>query len=367
MPKSKLKKRADGLYQISVVLNENGKKKRKYFYGKTQQEAKKKMMSWKEKQSAGRNFEDVANEWQRKHWKEIRPGTQVCYSPAFKRALNEFSGKHVKEICPFDIKRTIDIMAEQKYSYKSVATYLSVLNQIFNYAITIGEIEINPTETISVPKGLPRTKRTVPDEYKLDIIRSNVNHPFGLFPYMLLYTGLRRGELLALQWKDINFATKEITVSKSVSYADTGNQPEIGQTKTEAGIRTVILMDRLIPYLWPHIGMPNEYIFGGMRPLTQSVYRTAWRNYCIEVGLYNLKEQSIIQKGKRVCKTVKYPNITPHQLRHAYATMLFEAEIDAKDAQQQLGHSRIDVTLDIYTHIRREHLKDVAKKLNEAK
>ena len=58
--------------------------------------------------------------------------------------------------------------------------------------------------------------------------------------------------------------------------------------------------------------------------------------------------------------------MTPHQLRHAYVTMCFELGIEAKDAQQLLGRSRIDVTLDTYTHIRRKHRGGVADKLNKA-
>ena len=84
MAKSKMKKRPDGLYQISVMVEEAGKKKGKYFYGHTQQEAKRKMIAWQEKQAAGRTFSEVANEWQKKHWKEIALATQNCYAPALK-------------------------------------------------------------------------------------------------------------------------------------------------------------------------------------------------------------------------------------------------------------------------------------------
>lgn len=367
MAKSKLKKRPDGLYQISVMVEQGGRKKRKYFYGHTQQEAKRKMMAWQEERARGRSFEELAEEWHRKHWPEIRPGTQVCYTPALKRAEAAFAGRSTSSITPLDIKRAVDVMAAQQYSHKSVATYLSVMNQIFNYAITLGEITVNPTTTISVPKGLPRAKREVPEDWKLDAIRANVEQPFGLFAYMLLYTGLRRGELLALQWRDIDFTQKQIYVRHGVSYARTGNQPDVGDTKTEAGERAVILMDRLIPHLWKRMGKPGEYVFGGAKPMTQSVYRTAWRNYCIGAGLSEERQKVITRRRKRCTVTEQVPVVTPHQLRHAYATMLFEQEIDVKDAQAQLGHSRIDVTLDTYTHIRREHVKDVAAKLNRAK
>lgn len=366
MPKSKLKKRADGLYQISVVLNENGKKKRKYFYGKTQQEAKRKMAEYQHRLEAGRPFEEVANEWQKKHWNDIAAGTQVSYNPALNRALDEFSGRSIKAIVPLDVKRTLDTMAAQGYAHHSVAIYLSVLTQIFNYAIMMTDISDNPTATISVPKGLKTSTRDCPEDEQLDIIRQYVNDPFGLFPYMLLYTGLRRGEILALQWKDIDIGKRTISVTKAVSYAKTGNQPEIKSTKTEAGEREVVLLDRLAVKLFPLQKNPDDYLFGGTTPLTQSVFRTAWRKYCINAGLWHWKEVQRMQRKKKVTVLVKEPSVTPHQLRHAFATICFETGIDPKDAQQLLGHSKLEVTMDTYTHIRKKHRSDVAAKLNKA-
>ena len=366
MAKSKLKKRADGLYQISVVLVEHGQKKRKYFYGKTQQEAKRKMAEYEQRLADGRSFEAVANDWQKKHWPEIAVGTQVCYNPAFNRALQEFGQQNIKDIAPLDIKRSLDVMASQKYAHHSVAIYLSVLTQIFDYAIMMSDISDNPTATISVPKGLQTSTRECPEDAQLDIIRTHVNDPFGLFPYMLLYTGLRRGEILALQWKDIDFGARTISVTKSVTYAGTGNQPVIKSTKTEAGNREIVLLDRLAKKLFPLQKKPDYYIFGGKTPLTQSIFRTAWRKYCLAAGLWKWKEVQRVHGRKKVTALVKEPSITPHQLRHAFATICFEIGIDPKDAQQLLGHSKLEVTMDTYTHIRKKRRADVAAKLNKA-
>lgn len=366
MAKSKLKKRADGLYQISVVVEEAGKKRRKYFYGKTQQEAKKKMLAWQENLAAGRSFEEVATEWQKKHWPEIAAGTQVCYNPALNRALQDFSNRSIKTITPLDIKRALDIMATQKYAHHSVAIYLSVLTQIFNYAIMMSDISDNPASPVSVPKGLQTKTRDCPADEQLDIIRHHVDDAFGLFPYMLLYTGLRRGEILALQWRDIDFGNRTISITKSVTYAGTGNQPVLKSTKTEAGNREIILLDRLAKKLFPLQKKPDDYLFGGAAPLTQSVFRTAWRKYCLDAGLWKWKETQREKDRKKVTVLIKEPSITPHQLRHAFATMCFESGIDPKDAQQLLGHSKLEVTMDTYTHIRKKRRTEVAAKLNKA-
>ena len=371
---AKLKKRANGFYQVSVMVTEAGQPKRKYFYGHTQQEAKEKMMAWQADRAAGRSFEVVADEWQRKHWEEIADGTKTSYNPAYNRALGDFSGRAIKDITPMDVKRAISIMAKQNYAHHTVKIYLSVLNQIFNHAIFMQDVAINPTEQVKIPKGLSKTTRECPEDEKLEIIRQNVNiQPFGLFPYMLLYTGLRRGELLALQWRDIDLGARTISVTKSVTYAGTGNKAEIKSTKTEAGEREVVLLDRLAKILLPLRSAPDDYLFGGKEPLTQHVYTRRWRNYCLAVGLFDWKEVQRQDKKaeragqkKKTTVLIRVPNVTPHQLRHAYATMCFELGISAKDAQQLLGHSKIEVTMDTYTHIRKKRRDDVAAKLNKA-
>ena len=183
---------------------------------------------------------------------------------------------------------------------------------------------------------------------------------------MLLYTGLRRGEILALQWSDVDFEKRTISVTKSVSFAATGNQPEIKSTKTEAGEREVILLDRLALRLYARQGKPDEYIFGGSKPMTQSVFTRSWRNYCLDTGLWHWKEVTRQKGRKKETVQVKEPSVTPHQLRHAFATMCFEMGVAPKDAQQLLGHSKIEVTMDTYTHIRKNRRSEVAVMLNKA-
>ncbi|MCC8098626.1 MAG: site-specific integrase [Clostridiales bacterium] len=308
----------------------------------------------------------MSNGKQKQTWNEIAAGTQVSYNPALLRALDEFGDYPIRNITPLDLQKSLERMAAQMYAHHSVAIYLSVLNQIFEYAVLQGDRQDNPAATLKVPKGLSSRTRECPEDEALEAIRQHVDDEFGLFAYMLLYTGLRRGELLALQWRDVDFKARTIHVTKSVTYAETGNQPVIKYPKTEAGNREVVLLDRLAKKLFPLQRKGTAYIFGGERPLTQSVYRSKWRNYCLDAGLWEWKEVVRTEGRKNVTKLVKEPSVTPHQLRHAFATMCYEAGIAPKDAQQLLGHSKVEVTMDTYTHIRKNRRDDIADKLNKA-
>ena len=163
---------------------------------------------------------------------------------------------------------------------------------------------------------------------------------FGFLAYFLLYTGLRMSEARALEYNDIDWENRLINVNKKI--VDDDNNPILRyETKTEAGTRQVILLDRVADLLPKK---KNGIIF------------------CNEAGGYLTKKQ--LQRNWDNLRRDYNLNVTAHQLRHAYATMLYEAGINEKDAQDLMGHSDIRLTHAIYTHIRKEHKAETAEKLN---
>jgi integrase len=179
----------------------------------------------------------------------------------------------------------------------------------------------------------------MPTEHEIEVVKNSTAADFGMFAYFILYTGLRRGEALALRYEDIDFNKKVIHVRRSAYWM--GNSPHIKEPKTEAGTRDVFLLDNLAA----HIDRSGSgYIFRGKGGgvMTNSWYQCRWAAYLKETGL----------------------NITAHQLRHAYAGVLFDAGLDVKDAQDLMGHANISVTRDIYTQISKTHKENTMNKLN---
>ncbi|MGI5854828.1 MAG: site-specific integrase [Candidatus Merdivicinus sp.] len=143
-----------------------------------------------------------------------------------------------------------------------------------------------------------------------------------------------------MQYRDIDRAAKVIHITKSVYYDN--NRPMLKTPKTAAGKRDIILLEKLAEHI-PN-GAPEDYLFGWDGALmTQSQFDRSWKAYRTETGL----------------------TLTPHQLRHAFATILFEAGIDEKDAQELLGHTSLAMTRDIYTHIRSSRKEKTAAALNQ--
>lgn len=354
-------KRKDGRWQEQIKLP--GMEKPKYFYGKTQKEVKHKIAEWQKDQEVSENFDKVADSWYDEHEKLVEYSTYVSYRPSMDRAKDFFGNKPVKNIMPDEVNAYIINLANRGYSKHTVEVDKTMLNMIFNYAIINRFMMYNPCAPVKIPKGLPKTSRDLPTDEQLKKVVDNTDIEFGLFPIMLFYTGLRRAELMALQWDDIDWNRRTITVSKSVYFI--GNSPMIKVPKTPSGFRDVFLLDALADIIPRKTG--KAYIFGGSAPMKKSEVRRRWLSWCKEVGLAEQVERitgkqrdGVTDKSQMVWK----PLITPHQLRHAHATILYDAGVSAKDAQYLLGHASIQITMDIYTHIRKNRQKSTAEKLN---
>lgn len=316
----------------------NGKRVR--FRGRTEKEILQKIAAYKEKEETGPLFKDVAEQWHIQYEKDVEYNTYYKSLVYYNRAVDHFGGMYIKDISPQDVNKFYTQLALQGYARKTVANQKTILGNIFRYAIVNSYIADNPLTFVTLPKNLKQNKRELPSDEDIQKVKDSVQGEFGLLPFFLMYTGCRKSEALALQFKDIDYDRKKIKITKAVFYMN--NQPKIKQPKTENGIREIPLLDKLIPNL-PQ-GKPDDYIFSldGTQPYSQSWFQRHWAKYQEQTGV----------------------TATPHQLRHAYATMLYEAGIDEKLAQELMGHADISTTKNIYTHIRLSRIEDAATKLN---
>lgn len=327
-------KRKDGLWQESVTVNG----KRKYFYGKTKTEVTKKILAYKETNERGMLFSEVADLWDTEHSQEVSYNAHRAYSMPYKTAIVEFGETPINCITVQDVNTYIKKIAAQGFAKRTVKSYLSLLSLVFIFGLKNGYCKENPALPVSVPARLKTTKRELPTPEDIETVKKSVDCHFGLFAFFLLYTGCRRGEALALKYEDIDYTSKTISINKSLYWES--NKPVIKDTKTSAGNRTIILLDVLAEKLPKRKG----YIFGDDKPMTQTAFKYHWNKYVKESGV----------------------SFTPHQLRHLFATILFECNIDEKIAQELMGHSSIAVTRNIYTHIRNQQIKNTADTLNKS-
>lgn len=337
-------RRKDGRF-VKVFTLQNGEKKYFYSSAKTEREAirdfDKQLLAFREKEKRGQSFPVIADEWDTEYRERVsdvnyRKNTRAAYN----RIVEYFAeNKDITKITPMDIDVFIRYLASRGYYKKTVAAHRVILNMIFNYAILHGKAKNNPVSVVRVPSHLPMKPRELPSTEDLREVDKHYTG-FDLLPYFLLYTGLRISEAIALDYSDIDRERKLIKISKHLIHDN--NKPVIeNKTKTVNSARKVILLDRLAEKL-PDRKRGLVFCNADGSPYTKRELRNNWLKY---QSTYNV-------------------HLTAHQLRHAYATMLFEAGVDIKDAQELMGHSDINLTRQIYTHIRSERKEETAIKLN---
>lgn len=350
MPKKgeNIYKRKDGRYEARYVKErdfDNRIIKYGYVYGKTYTEAKIKKnkaieqineIIKKENIVGIKRFSDSIKEWLNTKI-SIKDTTYYNYlSIIDSRIKPYFKNMKLKDLKDSHIINFIKKMQNDGLSNKRIKDILLILRQFFKYQ----KIDIN----IDYPKIKKKTIQTFNDEEikiieKLLLNSSNIKD-FGIV--ITLFSGLRIGELCALQWKDINIDNQVMNISKTlvrIKNNDNSRQKTkvvIDTPKTDMSIRDVPIHSVLIPYLKKFKeNQNNEYFIltGSNNFLSPNKYY----NYYI-----------------KLLDRLKIKKYTFHTLRHTFATRALINGIDIKTLSEVLGHSSVKITLDRYVHIKTE-------------
>lgn len=355
MAKKKYYQRPDGIFEVSRRI----KGKRVVFRGKTCREVDQKILEYQvqnEQEAEGRLFPEVADEWEREHEPEITESTRRVYSYAVRRMKVEWPGS-IGEIRPLDVQRYIVRFEKEGRAANSVQIELAVCKMIFAHAVLEGDIDVSPAAEVRKSRGLPVKHREVLTKDQEEAVKASgvsKTAPDWLFAFLLLHTGLRRGEALALTYSDIDRKEGVIHITKKLSYAQ-GNTPVLENfLKSRNGLRDVPLLKPLADALpKDRVGLIFPGADGGFRK-AGDITRN-WRAYCRAV---ELNELQLTDEGQ-IIET--FP-ITPHCLRHSFATICYEAGLDPRQAAQILGDTP-EVLDRVYTHLRDERRNTAAEKL----
>lgn len=312
-------------------------------------------------------FEQVAERYETQVLK-MKHGTQKSYLPAIKRATNYFSGQRVKEIQPYQIKAFLKSL---NMSHTTVSNQKTVLNEIFRTYIDDPEWHgnYNPATMTTLPRGLPRSKRTPPGPEQVEIVKNAVDDSEALPAIVYLCTGERRGEGCAIQLQDIDFENNMIHITKAVEWVS--NQPRFTTTKTDAGLRVLPLLDLLKRALAPYRDLPPEtYIIGlGQKPVTASQYNRAWAKFWRKHGYAHPIERVYKRKYKNKEYQITHrdwvADVCAHQFRHEYVCLLAEAGVPEEIAIQLVGHANAKMIHEVYLHLKVSMVKSAGELLNK--
>jgi integrase len=178
-----------------------------------------------------------------------------------------------------------------------------------------------------------------------------------------LGTGLRRGELLALRWQDVDLQKGTVTVRRSLLRVRVGEKKtelRFSEPKTEKGKRTIPIPKRVVSILAAH----RKQVIADALKLGQK-FKEDWLLFSVPFNR-PIDPDNFGRQYARLLKKAGIPHRAFHNLRHTVATILLEKGEHPKIVQELLGHARVGITLDIYSHANGEIMQKAASKLDEA-
>lgn len=361
--------RKDGRWEGRVVVSydEKGYPKTKNVLAKTKTECIRKLNELKEscieaqpEKQEGMTFGEWMDFWYQNYSKpRLRKTTQQNYETwIYDHAIPELGKIPLKKLSQSDLQLFFNemkrngrlIYVEQRgaeMSEKSVRSCYAVCKMALEKAVQEDLIRINPILGCKLPSPSSKEMKILStEEIQRFLIQAKEDGLYELF-FLELTTGMRRGELLALQWDDLNFATGELSINKQV-YPVHG-KIMVSEPKTKAGRRTIILPPALLEMLKEYQkGVFSQWLFPSRIKPEQPIDPDHIRKQ-----LHRILERA-------GCKDVRF-----HDLRHTFATMSLENGMDVKTLSAIIGHVSAATTLDVYTHVTNEMQQKAALSIDQ--
>lgn len=341
-----IRKRNDGRWEARYISSYNDKGKAVYtsVYGHSYEEVRKKRdlasAHSADSMSKDMTFAQAADLWLSFKKESVKPSTyNQYYNQCHLHLLPGLRNRKFSDITSYDLNTLLKQKENDGYSKRTIMMIRTVLKMIIIYAQR-NHIQCSSFDDLYMPKKPARTVEafTVNEQKIITEHLFKYHDSYSLAVLISMYCGLRIGEVCALQWKDINFRTETITVSKTLIRIQNNSDDSKARTeivvqnpKTQTSSRIVPIPDFLISKL-------KEF-----RNNDPSVY--------VITGTSNhMEPRQCLRKFKKLINELDISDYTFHACRHTYATRCIELGVDAKILSEMLGHTSVKTTLDRYVH-----------------
>lgn len=295
---------------------------------------------------------EVYENWFEIYKTDVKESTAAKCDEAWKNHLkSEFGDKYVDKITGKQISNYFISLSKQMINYKIIFYYL---RRMLEYCVDLGYLENNPAKSSLLPKRTSKQAKDLsknfyetPEEVKefLEAAKQFNERPYIYFA-IIATTGLRKGEALALTWNDIDFKNKIIHVNKTLTVG-MGRKQIIQKPKTKKSLRDVPLSNDLAVAL-------KKY----RKDLSQKLFHKKNGDYL------SLSHPPLwLRRIYKLNPSLK--QITTHGFRHTFTTLMIHEGMAPKDVQVILGHSKLDMTLNTYTHSTEAGRENIRSKVNE--
>lgn len=238
-----------------------------------------------------------------------------------------------------------NILNNGKLAPRTIVEHHRVISTILATAVKWNYLEKNPAERADPPKIPYQEMRYLDEEEAKEMLILLESEPiqYRTMITLLVYTGIRRGELCGLEWKDIDYENKVIHISRSSQYLG-GKQFLTKEPKTRSGIRHFVMSETICRML-------KEYQLWQLQQRFKA--GTDWQDTDRLFTQWNglpFYPDTITEWFSKFLKRSGLPHVTLHSLRHTNATLMIAEGIDVCAVSKRLGHSSTSITLNVYAH-----------------
>jgi integrase len=294
-------------------------------------------------------FKEVAEAWLSQKRENVRDHTLTMYDGHVKNHLCLIHPNKINRITIATVENFISDLRKKGVSLPTIKKILITFGQVMKYAVRHRYVDHNPVSEAERPRDQGQEKEAVFHVLKRDeigrLIEATEQPIFKMLFYLAVMSGARQGELFALKWSDVLWASNQIQIER------TYNHGTFYEPKTKTSKRKIDLGPAVMKALkrWRLACPPNEreLVFpGDEKPLQNS--------HVLKYQFWPALEAAGL------------PRMRFHDLRHTYASLLIDQGENVVYIQKQLGHSRPTVTLDIYAHLMEKHRPEAAAKLENS-
>lgn len=367
-------KRKDGRWEARYIdsYDGNGKAKYRYLYALTYTEVKAKLLKAQNYADLTSDLEKTKDKEKYEYWLDawlhakrlgVKESTYIRYRNTIENHIKPDLGKYpINKISTSLMEQFVSrklqngrIDGNGGLSPKSLSDIMVIVKESFKYAHSYGVSVVCSFERISFKKNAQemRVLSFLEEQRLLSVLFKDFDrYKMGVF--ICLYTGIRIGELCALQWKNVSLSENAIKIEYTMQRLQSENLNAAQKTriivtepKSYAALRTIPLPGFVIDVIKPFAGSPNTYVLSGE---------------CKKI----IEPRTMQNRFKAYLAEGKIEEANFHSLRHTFATRCIEAGFDVKTLSEILGHSSVKITLDKYVHSSMQLKRSNMEKLKPA-
>ena len=308
-------------------------------------------------------FKEIYELWYEGYQHTIKESTLLVNQHIFDLLLAKLENMQLKKLTLPYCQKIINNYSK-KFSLAVLKKIKIYGSMILDYAVKMKVIYSNPMKDVLLPK--PKDDITSDDKDKyyskeelkqfLELVESEQDIKLTAMFRLLAYTGIRKGELQALNWDDIDFTNNMITVNKTLAL-NTEKKVVVQTPKSKSSIRSISIDEQTANILkrWKLKQRERFLMIGTRIKKHQPCFTEEVTNSYLYLNFMNANL-------KRICKKNEFKLIKVHGFRHTHCSLLFESGITIQEVQERLGHSDLKTTMSIYAHVTEKQKEEVGKK-----